>query len=130
MLTLWYTPLSIFLRHSLSLSLSLSLLKILSILRKKKEACWLCSTLSEILGSFALWKRVHKQPYMLFFFFSQCFFKTFNQTLITIRDGWAHNRVNCWSEEFFQSIIAWTWTREFLVKSKTTTLRLSVQPLG
>ena len=38
--------------------------------------------------------------------------------------------VNRWLSEFFQSAGAWTWIKEFLVKPKTATLRLSAQPLG
>ena len=48
----------------------------------------------------------------------------------TVRDGWAHSKVNRWPREFFQSVGVWTGIRELLVKSKTATLRPSVQPFG
>ena len=35
-------------------------------------------------------------------------FKSFNQRLIIVRDGWAHNKLNHWLREFFQSAGSWT----------------------
>ena len=72
------------------------------------------------IKKFASWIKVCKITY---------FFKTFNEKLITVHDGWAHSGVNRWAMEFFQSVYVWTWTKKFLVKFKTITLRLSVQPL-
>ena len=90
-----------------------------------------------LCSQMAQWGMVNKKLnflticfFFFFFNFPQCFFKTFNQRLITVRDKWAYGEVNCWPKEFFQSASTWTWSRELLVKPKTVTLRPSAQPLG
>ena len=48
-----------------------------------------------------------------FFAFAQCIFKDFNQSLITIRDGWVHSMINRLPKKFFQSASSRTRTREY-----------------
>ena len=75
-------------------------------------------------------KKVDYEWFFFFFGFPSYSLKNFNQRLITVHNGWANCGINRWPMEFFQSAVAWTWTRELLVKLKTTTLRSSALSLG
>ena len=66
---------------------------------------------------------------IFFFFFPQCFLKAFNQRLITVHVGWAHEGVKHWPRKFFSKCRQQDSNQgAHLIEPSTSTLRPRAQP--